>query len=135
MKFEDGFDVKKAKDISYINGWIEWIRNGDSIRNFIEEDCEPDDPYNVDKNGFNVIKVFSEGGHTGDGDYCCAVYAIVKGRPEITDYAEGSVAKDAVAYVSYQGFHSSYAATEWADECKLVFPKVVEVVHYLSIPE
>lgn len=66
--------------------------------------------------------VESEGGHEGEGEYVCRVYAVVNAKGE------------SVLYVRQTGFYESYNGTEWDDTLVQVYPREVMVTQYHETP-
>ncbi len=78
--------------------------------------------------GFDLIKVYEEGGGEGEGEHVEHVFAIA---PAGSQAVNGRIAS-ALAYVAFYGYYQSNYGTEWDDEFMIVEPRDVTIVQYFQ---
>ena len=118
LSTEQAIDLARSNPDAFIKKFAE--HNGDSMRGFISEFSYRADSYD------SLVKcrplmVYSEGGTEGAGEHTEKIFAIL------------SPVGEALSYVKYEGFYSSYESTEWAESGRRVEPREVTVTQYFEI--
>jgi hypothetical protein len=127
MAFEFGKDFEQDKLLA-ITDPVEWVKQWMKLNQINTTSLGEGDTGNADYPfDLGVFEVQAEGGGEGQGEKVIRIFAIAPKGSLINDIQQ---INGALGYVKLGGFYSSYNGTEWDDDLRVVYPKVVQVTKF-----